>query len=117
MQAHLGADGPALERRALRLIFISACALVAAEALAAVSLTLMLVGTLDIPVHEAAGARAVGIHSPFFHPERFLAEADAGAVPGLQMPAPAASARIDSISGCDTPMQKPRRHAASMSKT
>jgi putative copper resistance protein D len=61
LQAQLGAAGPALERRALRLIFISACALVAAETLAAVSLTLMLVGTLEIPAHEAAGARAVAV--------------------------------------------------------
>jgi hypothetical protein len=32
-----------------------------AEALAGASLTLMLVGTLEIPVHEAAGARAVAV--------------------------------------------------------
>lgn len=31
----------------------------------------------DVRMARAAGARAVGIHSPFFHPERFLAEADA----------------------------------------
>jgi len=61
LQTRLGAAGPALERRALRLIFISACILVAAETLAAVSLTLMLVGTLEIPAHEAAGARAVAV--------------------------------------------------------
>ncbi len=57
----LGPSGAVLERRALRLVFLSACGLVAAEALAAASLTLMLAGTLDIPVHEAAEARAVAV--------------------------------------------------------
>jgi len=50
-----------LERRALRLIFVAACGLLVAEALAAASLTVMLVGTLEIPLHEAAGARAVAV--------------------------------------------------------
>lgn len=50
-----------LERRALRLIFISAVVLCAAEALAAAALTAMLAGTLEIPVGEAAGARAVAV--------------------------------------------------------
>ncbi len=57
----LGPSGALLERRALRLVFLSACALVAAEALAAASLTLMLAGTLEIPVREAAEARAVAV--------------------------------------------------------
>ncbi|MEK4035117.1 CopD family protein [Methylocystis sp. IM3] len=57
----LGPSGAVLERRALRLVFLSACGLVAAEALAAASLTLMLAGTLDIPVREAAEARAVAV--------------------------------------------------------
>jgi putative copper resistance protein D len=55
----LGEAGVALERRALRLISLSAAVLATAEALSALSLTLMLVGTLDIGLHEAAGARAV----------------------------------------------------------
>jgi putative copper resistance protein D len=50
-----------LERRVLRLVCRAACALLAAEALAAASLTVMLAGTLEIPVHEAAGARAVAV--------------------------------------------------------
>lgn len=53
--------GAALERRALRLIFVSAGGLLAAELLAAAALTAMLVGTLEIPAQEAAGARAVAI--------------------------------------------------------
>ncbi|MDJ0447040.1 CopD family protein [Methylocystis sp. JR02] len=53
--------GAALERRALRLIFVSASGLLAAEWLAAASLTVMLVGTLEIPAQEAAGARAVAV--------------------------------------------------------
>src|SRR5512137_2014698 len=57
----LGDAGKALESRALRLVFLAACALFVAEALAGASLTLMLVGTLEIPVHEAAGARAVAV--------------------------------------------------------
>lgn len=57
----LGADGAALERRALRLVFLASCALVVAETLAAAALTVMLAGTLEIPVHEAAGARAVAV--------------------------------------------------------
>ncbi|MGE5389198.1 MAG: copper resistance D family protein [Hyphomicrobiales bacterium] len=57
----LGDAGKALESRALRLVFVAACALFVAEALAGASLTLMLVGTLEIPVHEAAGARAVAV--------------------------------------------------------
>lgn len=57
----LGAAGRTLESRALRLIFLAACGLFVAEALAGASLTLMLVGTLEIPVHEAAGARAVAV--------------------------------------------------------
>ena len=31
----------------------------------------------DVRMARAAGARAVGIHSPFFHPERFLLEGEA----------------------------------------
>lgn len=31
----------------------------------------------DVRMARAAGARAVGIHSPFFHPERFIVEAEA----------------------------------------
>jgi putative copper resistance protein D len=57
----LGPAGGVLERRALRFVVVSACALVVAEALAAASLTLMLAGTLEIPVGEAAGARAVAV--------------------------------------------------------
>ncbi len=57
----LGAAGKTLENRALRLIFLAACGLFVAETLAGASLTLMLVGTLEIPVHEAAGARAVAV--------------------------------------------------------
>jgi putative copper resistance protein D len=57
----LGASGPVLERRALRLVFLSACALLAAEALAAAALTLMLAGTLEIPIDQAAEARAVAV--------------------------------------------------------
>lgn len=57
----LAGAGEALERRALRLIFLAACGLFAAEALAAAALTVMLMGTLEIPVHEAAGARAVAV--------------------------------------------------------
>ncbi|MBL1258440.1 copper resistance D family protein [Methylocystis sp. Sn-Cys] len=57
----LAGAGAALERRALRLIFVSASGLAAAEWLAAASLTVMLVGTLEIPAQEAAGARAVAV--------------------------------------------------------
>lgn len=57
----LGAAGETLARRALRLIASAAIALAAAETLAAASLTAMLVGTLEIPVREAAGARAVAV--------------------------------------------------------
>lgn len=57
----LAGAGEILERRALRLVFIAACALAGAEALAAIALTVMLMGTLEIPVHEAAGARAVAV--------------------------------------------------------
>ncbi len=59
--ASLGADGGGLARRALRLVERAAWWLVAAETLAAIALTTMLVGTLDIPLREAAGARAVSI--------------------------------------------------------
>jgi putative copper resistance protein D len=57
----LAGAGEALARRALRLIFLAACGLLATEALAAASLAMMLVGTLEIPLHEAAGARAVAV--------------------------------------------------------
>ncbi|WP_330084290.1 copper resistance D family protein [Methylocystis iwaonis] len=57
----LAGAGAALERRTLRLIFVSASGLLAAEWLAAASLTVMLVGTLEIPAQEAAGARAVAV--------------------------------------------------------
>lgn len=53
--------GKALESRALRLVFLAACGLLAAETLAAAALTVMLAGTLEIPVQEAAGARAVAV--------------------------------------------------------
>jgi putative copper resistance protein D len=59
--AMLAKGEDALQRRALRLIFFAACALFAAEALAAASLAVMLVATLDISAYEAAGARAVAI--------------------------------------------------------
>lgn len=58
LATQLGAAGERLTRRSLRLVFWSACALVAAEALAAASLAVMLVGTLDISIAEAASARA-----------------------------------------------------------
>jgi putative copper resistance protein D len=61
LMPRLGAAGATLENRALRLVFVAACGLCLAEALAGASLTLMLVGTLEIPVHEAAGARAVAV--------------------------------------------------------
>ncbi|KAF2989759.1 CopD family protein [Methylocystis sp. MJC1] len=57
----LAGAGEALERRALRLIFLAASGLLAAELLAAAALTAMLVGTLEIPAQEAAGARAVAV--------------------------------------------------------
>ncbi|PPD46146.1 MAG: hypothetical protein CTY15_01865 [Methylocystis sp.] len=59
--ALLGDEGRGLERRALRLVSVSAGALAAAEFLAGLSLTVMLAGTLEIGVHEAAGARAVAV--------------------------------------------------------
>lgn len=57
----LAGAAEALERRALRLIFRVASGLLAAELLAAAALTAMLVGTLEIPAQEAAGARAVAV--------------------------------------------------------
>jgi len=54
----LGAAGERMTARALRLIFLSAATLAAAETVAALSLAVMLAGTLEISFAQAISARA-----------------------------------------------------------